>query len=144
MTRLAIVLALLATPALGAPPPPGSEDAKIAVPYSDWIKAQQKPGGGSCCSEADGRPVEARIESDHWIAHVTPEHWPGVRDQWVQVPDVAIIPGTNPIGVPFLWLAVPHLSSPDDPRCPYCGGQDLGVDPGAALTVLCFAPPSGV
>lgn len=130
MTRLALAL-LLASAGLAdaAPPPVGSEDYRLMAPFKDWITSQHSERGISCCSLADGRPVDARIEGDHWIAHVTPEHFPGEIDHWVDIPEDKIVHEGNPMGVPVLWL---HTF----------GGATPG--PASGGIVLCFAPPSGV
>jgi hypothetical protein len=112
---LAMIVAALPTVAAAAPPPPGSDDWNIMAPEHGWIERAQTPNGLTCCSDADGRPVEARIGAEHWEAHVTPAHFPGEADRWVQVPENAVIRKPNPLGIPILWL--------------YAG------------VVRCFAPP---
>lgn len=74
------------------------------APFRAWITTQHDPAGRWCCDLGDGRPVDAKIEGDHWRAHVTPEHFPGEVDRWVDVPDDAVIRGSNPTGVAILWL----------------------------------------
>jgi hypothetical protein len=142
LALVGVVCAILSASAWAVPPDPKSEDGRLMAPHKNWITTQTKPTGGACCSDADGRPVEADIRGEQWWIHVTPDHWPGVRAQWVPVPGVAIIRGSNPTGGPFAWVSVPHKFSPGNANCMYCGGQDLGVDPGAEVTVLCFSPPS--
>jgi len=113
----ALALLALATPALAAPPPVGSEDWKIMAPYKEWVTGQHDLAGRWCCDIADGRPVDARVVGDHWEAHVTPQHFPGEADRWVVVPEDKITRSVNPMGTPILWL--------------YQG------------RVQCFAPPDG-
>lgn len=136
---LVAALLLAAGPALAAPPPVGSDDYKIMHPYAEWVTTQHDGLGRWCCDLGDGRPVEARIEDDHWLAHVTRQHFPnttqvcpgplagpgssecaplGPDGAWVKVPDEKITRNANPTGTPILWL--------------YQG------------RVQCFAPPDGV
>lgn len=119
MIRVALAaLALGIATAQAAPPPAGSEDARIMEPYAEWIVHQHDRIGRWCCDFSDGRPVEARIAGDHWQAHITPKHFPGETDRWIDVPDEAITRGSNPVGAAMLWLV---------------SGK-----------VQCFAPPDGV
>jgi hypothetical protein len=118
MSRLVVALLLLTSPALGAPPPPGSEDAQVMGPYKDWITSQHDGAGRWCCDIGDGRPVEARTQGNHWQAHITPDHFPGETDRWQDIPDERIVKSGNPTGVAILWM--------------YQG------------RVQCFAVPSGV
>jgi hypothetical protein len=112
-------------------------------PYGDWFRNQKQPASGtSCCSDSDGRPVDARIEGDHWQAHITAEHFPGVRDQWIPIPDERVIRSSNPTGRAVVWLYVPHHWTTMG-QCEHCSRDD-GPDQGAALVVYCFAPPDGV
>jgi hypothetical protein len=119
MDRIILVLALLAVaaPAHSAPPPVGSDDWKIIEPYKEWVTSQHDGLGRWCCDISDGRPVDARIEGDHWVVHVTPNHWPDEPDRWMAIPDEKITRNANPTGTPILWL--------------YQG------------RVQCFAPPDG-
>jgi hypothetical protein len=113
-----IALMLFATPALASPPPVGSEDWNVMIPYKEWVTSQHDTLGRWCCNIGDGRPVDAKIVDDHWEVHVTPVHFPGEPDHWLPVPDERVIRQGNPTGSPILWLL--H---------------------GA---VQCFAPPDGV
>lgn len=136
------VIAARVPSALAAPPPEGSEDWKIMAPFKDWIRDQKQPAGsgGSCCDWSDGRPVEAEIRGQHWWAHVTPAHWPGIADRWIEIPDERVNKGRNPIGLPILWLAVPHE---------WIGGRaymspmEGPVDNSRPPFVYCFYPPDG-
>ena len=74
--RIAAVLSLLATPALAAPPPEGSEDWNVMHPFAEWVTSQHDAAGRWCCDIGDGRPVEAEIDGDHWRGDVTPAHLP--------------------------------------------------------------------
>lgn len=140
---IAAAALLLASPALASPPPVGSDDWNVMHPYSGWVTTQHDGLGRWCCDLGDGRPVDARVTGmdaektppcegafptrgcgvdipggEHWIAHVTPEHFPGERDRWMAVPDEKVTHNVNPTGLPILWL--------------YQG------------RVQCFAPPDGV
>jgi hypothetical protein len=122
MTRTLIALALMAAAvvdaARAAMPPVGSDDWNIMMPYKEWVTSQHDQLGRWCCDIGDGRPVEARINDDHWEVHVTPKHFPEEEDRWLTVPDEKITRNANPTGTPILWL--------------YQG------------RVQCFAPPDGV
>jgi hypothetical protein len=115
---LAAALLACAAPAGASPPPKDSEDWKIMAPYKEWVTSQHDTLGRWCCDIGDGRPVEARIDDDHWVVHVTPAHFPGEAERWMTVPDEKITRNANPTGTPILWL--------------YQG------------RVQCFAPPDGV
>lgn len=113
-----LALAVLAGPARAAPPPVGSDDWNVMHPYADWVTTQHDEAGRWCCNIADGRPVDAETRGNAWWAHITPEHFPGERDRWAEVPDNKVLHQANPTGSPILWL--------------YQG------------RVQCFAPPAGV
>jgi hypothetical protein len=119
MLKPALAAAVIALPiaAHAAPPPLGSEDWNLMAPFKEWVTTQHDSLGRWCCDIGDGRPVEARIDSDHWSVHVTPQHFPGETDRWMAVPEEKVVPGANPTGSPILWL--------------YRG------------QVQCFAPPNG-
>lgn len=112
------VMLFFSSGARAAPPPEGSEDWQIMHPYVEWVTSQHDRRGFWCCDIGDGRPVDARTIDDHWQVHVTPQHFLGQPDHWLNVPDDKIIKGSNPIGLPILWLL--HGN------------------------VQCFAPPDGV
>ena len=82
---LAIAL-LLAAPVCAAPPP----DADPAL--APWFQSLRQPGSGhSCCSIADCRTVEYRIEGDHY------EAW--IKRRWIAIPPDRILERTdNPTG----------------------------------------------
>ena len=117
MTRTAILglalCALAVVDARGDPPPVGSDDWKIMHPYAHWVVTQHDAAGRWCCDAADGRPVDATVatmvdddgvERSHWVAHVTPAHFPNEIDHWVTVPDDKVLREVNPTGSPILWL----------------------------------------
>lgn len=113
----ALVLALAIGDARAASPPAGSDDAAIMGPYADWVTRQTDDMGRNCCDISDGRPVEARIDGDHWAVHIVPQQWSeanttrpgpsvnnGMLDHWLTVPNDKIKHGANPTGHPILWL----------------------------------------
>jgi hypothetical protein len=104
LVPIALLAALSAWPAGAAPPPEGSEDWKIIHPFQEWVTTQHDSVGRWCCNIGDGRPVDARIAGDHWEAHVTPEHFPGEAQRWIEVPSAAVTHNPNPTGRPILWL----------------------------------------
>jgi hypothetical protein len=169
MKWTALVMMLMITPALAAPPDEGSEDWQVMHPYKAWIEAQKQTAGnpgGSCCDWSDGRPVTALVCSAqpikdahdnwtcglgvisdiHWWAFEEPRHWPGVRPHWVQIPDELVGHEINPVGLPMMWIAVPHkpgISSGTGGSysMSYVEGP---VDPDREPHIYCFCPPSGV
>lgn len=121
--RALLVLAVLGALAAGvecalaAPPVEGSPDWEIMHPYAEWVQKQYAKDGHWCCSAADGRPVDARIDADgHWQAHVTPEHFPDATDHWLTIPDDHVLHQANPMGVPLLWynqrMDLPYCFAP--------------------------------
>jgi hypothetical protein len=111
-----LLLCAFASVARAAPPPVGSDDWNIMKGYEKWVIEQHDTLGRWCCSTEDARPVEARINDDHWEAHVRPEQFPGEADRWVIIPPEKIIKAGNPVGVALLWLyqGRPQCFSPPD------------------------------
>jgi hypothetical protein len=73
------VAMLLATAARSAPPVGVDPDG----PMAQWYRSLKSPdAGGSCCSIADCRPVEARQVGDHWEV-LTETGWEAVLPQRV-------------------------------------------------------------
>jgi len=103
---LFILALLLAGQALGAPPAGGPG------PHADWYRGLERPNNaGSCCSEADCRPVEARVGPAGYEALITPEtHGPvGAKQaEWIAIPEDKIIrpaQGGHPEGRAVLcWM----------------------------------------
>lgn len=125
MKQILILGLLIASNALAAPPPIGSEDYLIMQPFRDWINEQIVPGtnDSSCCNVSDGRPVTTRINKDgHYEAYVTHEKFPSSvaegKDMWLEIPDEAIIKPANPTGVAILWYYYAHI---------YCFSPSNGV-----------------
>lgn len=85
-------------------------------PHKEWIENLRR-GGVSCCSLADGRPVDARIHGGRWQVKWRTGQLPTAPLHWTDVPDAAVLRVPNPIGPPIAFWAA---------------GQ-----------VLCFIPGSG-
>lgn len=107
---LIAAITLYATTAQAAPPPVGSDDWNIMAPYKEWVTTQHDRLGRWCCSIADGRIAEARINGNgHWEARilhpetVAPEDGP-VPPGYVEVPDERVLRVPNPTGFPILWI----------------------------------------
>lgn len=92
--RAALVLALawLATPAQGR------DDGRYAnSPLKPWFESLRS-GLGQCCSDADGYVIaDADWKSDHGHYRVR------IDDEWVDVPDGAVITQPNKIGRTIVW-----------------------------------------
>jgi len=92
--RAALVLALawLATPAQG------HDDGRYAhSPLKPWFESLRS-GLGQCCSDADGYVIaDADWKSDHGHYRVR------IDDEWVDVPDGAVITQPNKIGRTIVW-----------------------------------------
>jgi len=82
-----VLMALLAAGALQAAPPETC-DASM----HGWFESLKQPGSGvSCCSIADCRPVDYRMDSNGYEALI--------EAKWVRVPDEKILHGKpNPTG----------------------------------------------
>jgi hypothetical protein len=85
-----------------------------ADPMSAWYRSLRTANGGSCCSEADCRPVEARLANDHWEVLIGN----GPLPVWEIVPPEVVLTRDNPEGRAVL--------------CRFGG------------PILCFVPPAGV
>lgn len=79
---------LLSASAAFANPPPGGGDPALAP----WFRSLIQPGTGiSCCSEADCRRTEYRINGDHYEALI--------QGQWRPIPPETILHrADNPTG----------------------------------------------
>jgi hypothetical protein len=77
--RLLAIAVLLSEAAWAAPPGGVDPDG----PLARWYRSLKAPDiGGSCCSIADCRPVEARQVDDHWEV-LTDEGWEPVLPERV-------------------------------------------------------------
>jgi hypothetical protein len=82
-----------------APPPPGSEAAKVLAEEGPLIRAMKRPGmSSSCCDESDCRPAEARMNArgkyEVFVRRRDEDGfgWDGGPNQWLEVPDFVVIP----------------------------------------------------
>lgn len=124
MTRtlaLALCLSLGACkpqPAYAAPPAVGSEDWEIMRDHGEWVR-NLKNNGVLCCSLSDTRPVQVRTFGGRWQVWIRKDQIAGAPfEQWLDVPDEAIIRGPNPVGMAI---------------ASWWGGK-----------VRCFVPPGGI
>ncbi len=100
-----------------AAPPEGSDPNS---PMAEWYHSLQTPDGGSCCSVADCRPVNARQTADGWEIFIDP------------------IMAGNTIISPGIWEPVP----PDRVlRRENADGRPIACRFGGRT--LCFVPPAG-
>jgi hypothetical protein len=105
----ALVFMAIAAPVAAKPPIAGSDDYEIMRDFSDWVQAQRDSEGHWCCNIADGRPVAARKQGDHWQVWIGRKQFDGAPDAWVNVPESARLrdadgrPVHNPVGVPIAW-----------------------------------------
>ena len=99
--RAAAFSILLSCAAVAAPP----ENADPAL--HTWFESQTVPSGplkgSGCCSVADGRPTEYRIEGDHFEAFIGKNNWATAPDAWLPVPQDAILHSSNPTGRAIVW-----------------------------------------
>lgn len=113
-----VLAASLAWPANAAPPAPGTEDYDILKPHGEWIRTL-RANGMLCCDWSDTRPVKVRTVGDRWQIWLRPDQIIGAPvEQWLDVPDDAIIRGDNPVGMAI---------------ASWWGGR-----------VRCFVPPGGI
>ena len=126
------VLLLVAHCAFGAPPPAGSEDARTFAPFPDFVRTLH-----ACCDLSDCRPVDARIDGDHWQFAATHAHFgAATREHWVTVHDTAIRRGPHPTG---RAIACYRYSAPGTGYAP--GGPPYPMPEFDG--VYCFWPPTG-
>lgn len=67
-------------------------------PLKDWFNSLSSPGGGPCCSYADGvsiDDVDWEMKGDHYRVRLD-----GV---WYDVPDANIVQGKNRLGRAIVW-----------------------------------------
>lgn len=99
MRGLALALLVAAPAALAAPPAPGSEDYDVMLPYGEWIRSL-RANGRLCCDWSDTRPVKSRTVGDRYQVWFRKDQIIGAPiEQWLDVPDDAVIRGVNPIGI---------------------------------------------
>jgi hypothetical protein len=108
MKRILLAAVLFTSPAWGRPPPPGSEDALIMQDFVEWVTTQHAPSGQYCCDLSDGRPLKAeeiRVVDGHYEVLYTKKHWIYATEEWLKVPDEAILHQLSPVGYPIVWVA---------------------------------------
>lgn len=110
--RLALALLLFAGPATAAPPPVGSPDYDDLSPFAPWVAGQHVPGMSDiCCSIADGRVVDVRINGLTGRYEIRFKHPETIRDAfplpkpgvWYEVPPIAVLRVPNPTGKAIAW-----------------------------------------
>jgi hypothetical protein len=75
------------------------EYAHVSKDIKAWIERLTDRSGTSCCSTADGvQPLE--VEWDIGAHHYRVK----VDDQWLTVPDSAVVRGPNRLGHAVVWL----------------------------------------
>ncbi len=121
MRTLALALCLamaIASPARAAPPPVGSEDWLVMEPFGEWVRSL-RANGRFCCDWSDTRPVKSRTVGERYQVWLRKDQIIGAPvEQWLDVPDDAIIRTANPIGIAI---------------ASYYGGR-----------VQCFVPAGGI
>ena len=107
-----------ALPAGAAPPRPGTEDYEVLLPFGEWIR-NLRANGRLCCDWSDTRPVKSRTVGDRYQVWLRKDQIIGAPvEQWLDVPDDAVIRGHNPVGMAIVS---------------YYGDR-----------VQCFVPPGGI
>jgi len=83
-----------------------------------WFKSVRSPRGVPCCDIADGHRTT-------WKGDETGRYWVSINDEWVQVPEEAIVyDAGNPVGEAVVWYT--NFSNSIFIRCFVPG--DGGVD----------------
>lgn len=98
--RWPLVLAVVASTAVAAPPPVGSEDWEIMAPHAEWVRGLRSIYNVPCCDSSDCRPVEARATNNGWQVRWRPGQLEGAPIEWTDVPEEAVLARENPVGVP--------------------------------------------
>jgi hypothetical protein len=97
-------LVALPTCAIAAPPPVGSDDYRLLMPYANALNQARTRDGGLCCSVADGSVVDARIAGDRWQVRFLNRRFPDAPKGWIDVPPEAVNrTWFNPTGLPIAW-----------------------------------------
>jgi hypothetical protein len=94
-------------------------------PLEPWFESLHNKVGLYCCAKADGQP----LDDGEWDIKDS-SHRVFVRDQWIVVPDDAIILAPNKFGKAIVWL---------QSRADLASG-DLTF----STHITCFIPGSGV
>ena len=108
MTRLVLFLLLFCGPALAR------DDGRYAnSPLKQWFDLLRS-GKGLCCSVADGYVVDDpdwESNSGHYRVRI--------EDEWVDVPDDAVVSVPNKFGRTMVW-PMPHVGTK---RCSDCSAD---------------------
>lgn len=81
---LIVIAALISLSGSAVARPPANTDLR----YEPWFESLRQPGTGmSCCSIADCRPTEFRIQGSHYQALV--------KGKWEDVPPSVVLRRTN-------------------------------------------------
>ena len=93
ISRIALVLCLLASPALAR------DDGRYAQsPLKGWFEGLKDKNGAGCCSTSDG----LRLEDVDW--EVREGHYRvRIEGEWVEVPPDALIESANLAGPAIVW-----------------------------------------
>lgn len=98
---VAALLALMAMPAVAAPPP-GTD---LSSPEHAWFERQHNIRGMLCCSEADGHILDA----DDWRSNGA-AYEVRINGQWITIPDDTlrdtVSGGANPMNAAIVWYMV--------------------------------------
>jgi hypothetical protein len=108
LPAIAVSGLLLATMSTMASPPPGAD---LNSPEAHWVQSLQMPGTAiSCCSLADCRKVDYRIEKGQLEAFI--------EERWVAVPKDKVVKRENPTGSAWACYRqyIPVIQ-PDDIYC---------------------------
>ena len=65
----------------------------------NWFNSLSSKGGGSCCSNFDGQPPEAIVQTSDNHYRVM------LEGQWVDVPDDAVLDVPNKYGKAVVWYS---------------------------------------
>ncbi len=104
---LALLIVLSIGAAQAAPPPPESRDGRIMRGFEDWIRGQNNAAGRNCCNVSDGRPLdlsELRVTDGHYQVLYAKRHWAEGTDEWIDVPDGALLKQMSPAGYAIAWI----------------------------------------
>jgi hypothetical protein len=80
--------------------PASDDDGRYAQsPNHDWVKSLHSPAGMWCCDISDGR---ALVDAD-WRSH-DGHYQVRLREDWIDVPEDAVITEPNRIGQTIVWF----------------------------------------
>src|SRR5271168_2021610 len=67
-------------------------------PLKDWFKGLKSESGNACCADADG----ALVDDADWTT-ADGHYRVRIKDQWIDVPDDAVVKGANLYGKTVVW-----------------------------------------